>query len=159
MEQGATWFTAGAGTPSVVDCHSPEATAAGGCEVDVEITPSLTETGAAIAGSNALPTIKVHALVASGADGWTVRELRAEGVSLHDFALNQLMGDEPARAAARQQLFNALGGANALTGGALRPDAVLPSAPSPLLTPPDAAPIAPVAPVIGDTPYAPKKGL
>ena len=67
-----------AGTPSQVDCHSGEATAAGGCEVDVEVTPSLTDAGGALIGANALPNLKVHAVVAKEADHWQVRELRTE---------------------------------------------------------------------------------
>ena len=81
IEQGANWFTAGASTPSRVDCHSADVTAAGGCEVDVEITPSLAAQRALATTANALPAIKVHAVVVNGSDGWQVREVRAEGLA------------------------------------------------------------------------------
>lgn len=158
IAQGGTWFTAGAGTPSHVDCHSPDATALGGCVVDVEVTPSTTEAGAAFAGSNALPTIRVHAIVASLGEGWQVREIRTEGGSLQEFALKALIGDEQARAAARQQMFGGVAIAGALTAPPASDLSGLGGGPSlsPLPPPIDTAP---VAPVIGDSAYAPKRGL
>jgi hypothetical protein len=126
--------------------------------VEVEVTPSTTEAGAAFAGSNALPAIRVHAIVASLGEGWQVREIRTEGGSLHEFALKALMGDEQARAAARQQMFGGMALAGALTGAPAGETAGLGAAPglAPLPPPIDTTP---VAPVIGDNAYLPKRGL
>ena len=65
------------------------------------------------------------------------------------------MGDEQARASARQQLFGTLSGANAFTGANLNSDgSAMQTVPNALAAPLDNTP---VAPVIGDSPYAPRR--
>jgi hypothetical protein len=147
-------FEAGAGEPSNVDCQSPAALEALGCEVEVTVTASVTPAGRTLASVAILPPIKVHALVAPAAEGWEVRELRADGASLHDVALNAILGNEQARQAARQGAMNELdirqtiSAATALADGSTG-EALLP----PL------APIEPVAPELSGTPYAPRPGV
>jgi hypothetical protein len=147
------WFEVEVGEPSAVDCQSPAALEALGCEVDVTATPTLTPTGRALASVTVLAPIKIHALVAPAAEGWEVREVRAEGAALHDVALNAILGNEMARQAARQAAMNDLdirqtaSFASPLSGGGSAADPSTPLAPIPQ--------VEPVAPVIGDTPYAP----
>jgi hypothetical protein len=147
-----TWFEADAGEPSEVDCQSPAALEALGCEVEVTVTPTLTAAGRGAASVTTLPPIKVHALVAPAADGWEVRELRADGPALHDVALNAILGNEQSRQAARQVAMNELDitRTSSLATAAMAAEAAA-------LPPPP--PIEPVAPELGDTPYAPRPGL
>ncbi len=153
--QAPVWFSAAAGAPSRVDCHSSNVQAAGGCEVEVAVVAQATESGAGMMAPGAtLDPIKVQAIVAQGADGWEVRELHAEGAGLHDLALNALLGKEAQRNAARQQVLAnlSLGQATPVPEGAIPMGAAdLQSATPP---PPD---LAPVTPVVGESPYAPRR--
>jgi hypothetical protein len=149
--QAPVWFNAIAATPSRVDCHSTNVQAAGGCEVELTLTTQATEAGAAVIGPAAagLDPIKVQAIVAQNADGWQVRDLRAEGSTLQDFALNALLGKEAARAAARQQVLASLN--QGLAQSAAQDASVAGAANAVAGPPPDTMT---VSPVIGDSSYA-----
>jgi hypothetical protein len=155
--QSPAWFTAAAGQPSRVDCHSANVQAAGGCEVDVTVSVQLTEAGAAAAGSPVMEPVKVHAIVARDGDGWQVRDLRTEGGGLHQYAFTTLLGAEKTRAAERQRVLTELD----LKSGMANADALAASTFGAPPIGPDigAAPLEtpPVPPVIGESPYAPRR--
>jgi hypothetical protein len=148
------WFEAEAGEPTSVDCGSPAALEALGCEVDLTVTPTFTATGRTAAGVSVLAPIKVHALVAPAAEGWEVRELRADGPALHDVALNAILGTEPARQSARQGAMSELDIRQSAAGFSAA--AAAGETASQDLSP---AQVDPVAPVLGEAPYAPRPGL
>lgn len=149
MQGSPDWFTA-AGAPGDVDCSSPEAMQAQGCLVEISVTPGLTETGAAVVGPATLPTLNVHAVVAQSAEGWQVKDLRADNGTLHDYVFRVLLGDERAREAARSAALANLQMRDAVQGDVETPPAFAsgPAADIPLDT-------SPVRPELGDNPLAP----
>jgi hypothetical protein len=145
------WFEAQVGEPSVVDCQSPTALEALGCEVEVMVTPTLTASGRAAASVTLLPPIKVHALVAPAAEGWEVRDLRADGPTLHDVALNAILGNDAARQAARHVAMNEL--------DVRRTANLAPVVGAEAAVPPISPAIEPVTPELGeDLTYSPRRG-
>src|SRR5436190_22860536 len=104
------WFEAGDRPADEVDCQTPAALEAQGCEADLTLTLALTPAGQALLGEGlALPPLKLHVLVARAGEGWEVKTMRSGGgFSIHDVALNILLGNEEARAAARQATLDNL---------------------------------------------------
>jgi hypothetical protein len=149
--QGPMWFTAAAGEPTKVDCHSGDVTAAGGCEVELSVIPQLTG-GAAGLGAAPLDPIKLEVLVSSSDEGWQVRDIRTRGPGLRDYAVTALLGSDQARAASRQQAMANLNLAVAMTPAATPPGEFGGLSTGGDLSPP--ADLAPVIPVVGDNPYS-----
>jgi hypothetical protein len=144
----APWFTTAVGEPKTVDCQSPAALEALGCEVEVEVTPALTEAGKAVATQTSLAPINVHALVAPNDNGWEVRQLTTDGGALHDLALNIILGPQQARDEARKTTLADLTlrqeiavGGDPIAAAAAAAEIYTPPVSTP---PPDIAPLAPV---------------
>lgn len=91
------WFAVEVTGEPEVDCKTPAALAATGCEVAVEVTPSLTDAGRAAVGTAILAPFKVSAVVALGPEDWEVTNLTTEGPPPADVALNAILGPEEAR--------------------------------------------------------------
>lgn len=146
------WFEAGAGTPENVDCQSASALQAQGCEADVTLTLSLTPAGQTMLGAIPLQPVKLHVLVAHAGEAWEVKSLQGEGgLSVHDLALNILLGPEPQRAVQRQAMLDNLSSRSQLGATTPNPDAFSVGGDA-TLVPLDTSP---VAPVVGDNPLAP----
>lgn len=150
QQQGSDqpWFSATVGDPSNIDCQTPAALEALGCEVEVEVTPAVTEAGKSAVVQTALSPIKIHALVAPNDNGWEVRQLATDGASLHDLALNAILGPEAARQDARRHTLEDL---NLRQQVAVSGDPIAAAAaaaevytPPTVTPPPDIAPLAPL---------------
>lgn len=150
------WFEAQVQDPSRVDCESPAALEALGCEVELTVEPALTPDGRPFAAQTQLAEIHVLALLAPTEGGWEVRDIRTEGLALNEVALSALLGSEPARQAARQQALEQLN-VTARMAAMLDPAQADPAASQTYAPPPPIEDIAPVAPVIGDSPLAPAR--
>ncbi len=99
------WFEAKVTGEPLVDCKTPAALAANGCEVEIEVTPALTPAGRAMAG--ALPPMQpfaATAVVTLGPEDWIVGGLTTEGSAPREIAMTTILGaparrEEAARAA------------------------------------------------------------
>lgn len=147
------WFEVTLGEPSRVDCQSPAALEALGCEVDVSVTPTVTTAAKPFASQPQMGPVNVHVLIAPTGEGWEVRQMTVDGPSLHDAALTALLGNNQAREFARQQAMSDL----KVRQQFAVPDRTQTQTPSEAYIPPPATPadIAPVGAVIGDSPTNP----
>jgi len=134
------WFQAEVGDPERVDCSTPDAVSIAGCEVELPVTPTLTDAGKSAMGDITLPPFKLLALVApSDEGGWTVTDYRTDGLSIVDIALTAILGPEDGRIAARQAAMEEINGRLAMTGEGQQ----APTSPSDVVLPPiqDHAPV------------------
>jgi hypothetical protein len=104
------WFEAAAGEATSVNCGTEAALNAGGCEVEVTVTPTLTPAGRAALGSPKLEPMTVRAVVAVAEDGWDVPMYSAAGLAPLDVALTAILGPEDGREAADKVVLKELGG-------------------------------------------------
>lgn len=145
----ADWFDAEVGEPERVDCATPDAVAVAGCEVELPVTPTLTDAGRAALGEAKLAPFILIALVAPNEDGgWQVNDMRVEGAQPADVALNAILGPENGRDGARAAVMAEMNDRVALTPEAqrqIRPEAYVGP-------PPPIEPVAPTEPVIGGRP-------
>lgn len=137
------WFDAAAGEATSVNCGTEAALNAGGCEVEVVVTPSLTPAGRAAIGSPKLEPITVRAVVAVAEEGWDVPTWGAVGTPPLDMALTLILGPENGREAADKAVLKELG--TSLGFGEETPEAAAASQP---YQPPnyveDPPPVAPI---------------
>ena len=151
------WFSAEVGEPSRVDCATPDAVAVAGCEVELPVTPALTDAGRAALGEAQLQPFNLLAIVSQGEEGtWVVNDYRGEGLPPADVALAAILGPEEGRIAARAAALDEINGRLALTPDGQRmtgqPDRYVPP-------PIEEGPA--VAPVTGEGPLGldlPKRG-
>lgn len=117
----ARWFDAEVGEPERVDCATADAVAVAGCEVELPVTPTLTDAGRLALGEARIAPFRVVALVAPKDDGgWTVSDLRTEGAQPSDMALAAILGPEDSRQAARAAAIAEMNDRAASTPEALR---------------------------------------
>lgn len=111
------WFDAAAAEQATsVNCGTPAALEAGGCEVEVLVTPSLTAAGRAALGSPKLDPITVRAVVAVAEDGWSVPTYNTVGPAPLDVALTAILGPEKGREDANKAVLKEVGGQLGLDG-------------------------------------------
>jgi hypothetical protein len=110
------WFDAAAGEATSVNCGTETALSAGGCEVEVVVTPSLTPAGRAALGSPKLEPVTVRAVVAVAEEGWDVPTWGAVGAAPLDIVLNLLLGPEKDREAANRAVLKEVGANLGLEG-------------------------------------------
>lgn len=111
-EPDQPWFEAVASGEPVVDCATAAAVAVNGCEVSVEVTPTLTPVGKSVIGDAKLLPLSVTAAVALGLEDWEVFDLTAAGSSPRQIALVAILGPEQTRdaqaAVAAKQLIGTM---------------------------------------------------
>lgn len=112
----AAWFEAEAGEATSVNCGTEAALNAGGCEVEVVVTPTLTPAGKAALGSPKLEPMRVRAVVAVAEEGWDVPMFNAVGATPQDVALTLILGPENTREAAAKAVLKELGANLGLSG-------------------------------------------
>lgn len=110
------WFDAEAGEATSVNCGTEAALNAGGCEVEVVITPALTPAGRTSLGSPKLEPITIRAVVAVAENGWDVPMFGAVGAPPLDVALTLILGPENGREAADKAVLKELAGRLGLDG-------------------------------------------
>jgi hypothetical protein len=137
------WFEAQAGEATDVNCGTEAALNAGGCEVEVVVTPSLTPAGRAALGSPKMEPMTVRAVVAVAEDGWAVPTWGAVGATPLDIALTLILGPENGREAAGKAVLKEVGASLGLDGET--PEAA--AASQPYQPPNYVEPPPPVAPI------------
>lgn len=137
------WFDATAGEATSVNCGTEVALDAGGCEVEVVVTPTLTEAGKAALDAPKLEPITVRAVVAVADEGWDVPMFNTVGATPQDIVLTLILGPENLRDAAAKTALKELGASLGLSGET--PEAA--AASQPYQPPNYVVPDAPLAPV------------
>jgi hypothetical protein len=139
------WFEVEPGDPTRVDCTGPTARASGGCEVDMPFVAKLTLTGQSV-GAATPARFAVQAVVVLNDNGeWQVNNLVLSGTqSIHNLALDAILGPEEGRAAAQAAVTRELQGRS----GIMEPAPLSSQAPPlpPIEAPPIIAPTAPRVP-------------
>lgn len=117
------WFEVAASGDPAIDCETAAAMAAGGCEVEFEVTPELSAAGRAAIGSpvNPLQPMTVSAVVSLGPEDWEVSNLAVEGATLTDVALSAILGTPDQRQAAARAANDAMNGRLAQLAGETEP--------------------------------------
>jgi hypothetical protein len=153
------WFEVAASGEPKIDCETPAAVAAGGCEVELEVTPVLSPAGRAAIGQAAVPLepLTVSAVLALGAEGeWEVAGLLAQGGSIPDLGLAAILGNAEQRQAAARAANGAMNDRLAQLAGETEPvinmeaytppNYIEPDAPVPPLEAPNGRPTTPFRP-------------
>ena len=153
------WIEAVATGEPLIDCKTAAAMAGAGCEVEVEVTPSLTPAGRAAVGTPVQPLrpITVSGVLTLDANGeWTVLGLASGGGEPRDIALNAILGDPGQRQAAARAADDAMKGRLSQLAGETEAPVNLEAWTPPNYIDPD-PPVAPIAPPTGrpSTPFRP----